>query len=158
RHASDLHAGRVENIAPDELVMTIRALRKRAYRRLRHMEVGTGKRLGRVHGVDSLEPHDRTAAMKPHLPNRPALKPSFRRSEKHDDPRLESLVGEVGLRIDDHLATIAVRPSDSPDQEKIVHALRGASRRPGIPASPWSLRAPRSSRPASASPRPCAPA
>ena len=116
-HPAERLVRRIANLAADEVVMVERARGQRGQRRRRHFQLGARQRLGVVHRLDALERDDRPALMKPDLAN-----PPRRRFGAHEQNRSgpESILGEVGVEVDDYLPAIAVRPGDTADEEEIA--------------------------------------
>ena len=80
----------------------------------RHAQLQTGKRLRGVHVADASEPHHRAIALKPDRRKRQHVDGSTASDEQLcAGPKAQ--VGKIGLDVDDHLATIAVRPGNAPD-------------------------------------------
>jgi len=79
----------------------------------------SGQRLGIVHRLDAAQSHNRPLAMKPHAADRQRLDASLPLDEQLG-ARLKPLLREVGLEIQNHLASKPVRPGDAAHERHVI--------------------------------------
>jgi hypothetical protein len=119
-HAAESRAVRVAHFASDQIAVTICPFGQRSGRRCPDRELRAGERFGLVDRLDALEGDDRPSLVESDVANC-SRRGTILRSDQQDFANGETLLGEIRLGIDDHLAAIAVRSRDASDQQQIVH-------------------------------------
>src|SRR5438876_1824800 len=111
---------------PDQLVPVKRLGRQRRKPIDRNSQLGAGKRLRLGHRRHAVDPHDRPFLLKADRRQAQPLDPAGSLDEQLG-AGLETGLGKIGVEIDDHLPSNAVRTRDASDQGHLVpvHAISG---------------------------------